>query len=147
MREKPSASGLQKVHFNPGRRNVTLSRRAPVQQECLSHIEDAEVTTNWGQRPTILCCKRCVQFKLFNCQPYGSKDGFITSEGNTPFDGLGQFIDAKKVLTSDPWMPQAVRGFRIPFASSSSQNTWSTEPVFLPEQAGRNSNHLWRREL
>ena len=30
---------------------------------------------------------------------------------------LGYFVDTWKVLTSDPWVLQAVKGFKIPFVS------------------------------
>ena len=48
---------------------------------------------------------------------------------------LEMFIDTWKMLTSDLWVLQAVKGFRIPFVSLPSQDILPTVPVFLPEQA------------
>ena len=47
---------------------------------------------------------------------------------------LAQFVDAWKVYTSDPWVLQAVKGFRMTFVSLPSQSTRPSEPVFPPEQ-------------
>ena len=49
----------------------------------------------------------------------------------------GTVFRHQKVLTNDPWVPQAVKGFRIPFVSLPSQNSLPTEPVFLSEQAAQ----------
>ena len=47
---------------------------------------------------------------------------------------LGMFIDTCKVLTGDLWVLQAVKGFKILFVSSTSQDTMPTKLVFPPEQ-------------
>ena len=44
---------------------------------------------------------------------------------------LGMFIDAWKVLTGNLWVLQAVKGFKIPFVSLSSQDTMPTKVYFL----------------
>ena len=49
------------------------------------------MTINWGQRPTILCCKysRYMPFKSFKCKSYvvkGTKDGFIATKGGKTFE-------------------------------------------------------------
>jgi len=55
---------------------------------------------------------------------------------------LGMFIDTWKVLTSDLWVLQAVKGFRIPFVSLPNQDILPTAPVFPPEQAAQIKGEL-----
>ena len=50
---------------------------------------------------------------------------------------LGMFIDTWKVLTSDLWVLQAVKGFKIPFVSLPNQSLMPTAPVFPSKQAAQ----------
>ena len=99
------------------------------------------MTVNWGRRPQILCCKSHVFVKSINCKktPMLLKaQAFCLSppEVTSPLvaERLGMFIDTCKVLTGDLWVLQAVKGFKILFVSSTSQDTMPTKLVFPPEQ-------------
>ena len=81
-------------------------------------------------------------FNTFDCQSYvveSSKDGVPATGGDTSYSGreLGQFVNTWKVLTSNPWVLQTVKGFRIPFTSLPSQTTQPAELVFPSEQAAQ----------
>ena len=66
--------------------------------------------------------------------------GFLPPEVTPPIvvaGRLGQFVNTWKVLTSNPWVLQTVKGFRIPFTSLPSQTTQPAELVFPSEQAAQ----------
>ena len=50
---------------------------------------------------------------------------------------VGMFIDTWKVLTSDLWVLQAVKGFKISFVPILSQDILPTVPVFPSGQAAQ----------
>ena len=94
------------------------------------------MTINWVY-------SRYLPFKSFKCKSYvvkGTKDGLLPQKEVQPLSvtgRLGHIIDTWKVLTNDPWMLQAIKGFRIPFVSLPCQSTLPTQPVFPPEQAAQ----------
>ena len=82
--------GFSEGHVPPQQKEVHHQKN-PQQQRCSPYSKRAEMTINWGRRPTILCCRtKCVPFnKSIECESYvvkGTKDGFIATKGGAAFE-------------------------------------------------------------
>lgn len=131
----------------PTRKEKSSSQEGTVQQRSTLCTEAAEMTVSWGRRPHIWHCKSYAFNKSIKCKPYvveRTRNRPITTVVRLPLVAgrLGMFIDTWKVLTSDLWVLQAVKGFRIHFISLSSQVTLPAEPVFPPKQAAQVKEEL-----